>query len=74
MRQPNAIDMIIAKNIKTIRIRRNISLQEVVPKIGITYQQLQKYESGINRISAGRLWQLSIIYRTPIQGFFDTNS
>lgn len=71
MKQPNQIDKIIAKNLRHIRIKRDLSLFDVSQKIGITYQQLQKYETGINRVSAGRLWQLSIIYRYPIQNFYN---
>lgn len=71
MKQPNQIDRVIAKNLRQIRIKRDLSLQDVSKRLGIAYQQLQKYEMGINRISAGRLWQLSVVYRYPIQNFYN---
>ena len=52
---------------------RDMSLRDASSKIGIAYQQLQKYEMGINRVSAGRLWQLSVFYRHPVQKFYEIN-
>ncbi len=48
-----------------------MSLKTVAGLIDITYQQLQKYENGSNRINAARLWQLSHIYNIPIENFFE---
>jgi transcriptional regulator with XRE-family HTH domain len=73
MKQPNLMDKIIAKNLRHVRVARDMSLHDVSCKIGVTYQQLQKYEMGINRVSAGRLWQLSVVYRHPVQKFYENN-
>ena len=70
MKQPTIIDHIIACNIKKARKARGISLKDAATKIGVSYQQLRKYETGDNRITAGKLWQLSIVYRIPVQKFF----
>ncbi|PCH99412.1 MAG: transcriptional regulator [Alphaproteobacteria bacterium] len=70
MKKISPIDTIIARNIKNARARRSLSLKYVSAKMGIAYQQLQKYESASNRISAGRLWELSQIYKTPVKDFF----
>ena len=70
MRQPNAIDHIIAQNMRDIRQAKRMSLNDVASKIGVCYQQLRKYETCTNRISAGKLWELSIIYKTPVQKFY----
>ncbi len=40
-------------------------------KIGLTFQQIQKYEKGANRIGAGRLYEISRILNTPVSSFFD---
>lgn len=74
MRKPTDIDKIIAKNLRTIRKQHKINLQNVASNISVSYQQLRKYETAENRISAGKLWDLSLIYNRPIQDFFkDTN-
>jgi transcriptional regulator with XRE-family HTH domain len=47
---------------------------EVAQKLGITFQQLQKYEKGTNRIGASRLHQISQVLNTPVSLFFDDSS
>lgn len=57
-----------------LRIRRNllgISQEVLADKLGITFQQLQKYEKGVNRVGAGRLYRLSKLLNVPISYFFD---
>lgn len=71
MHTSNGIEFIIAANLKKARLRHKMS-QSVAPQyLGVTYQQLQKYENGANRISAVRLWHLSVFYNIPIQDFFE---
>ncbi len=48
-----------------------LTQEKLADLIGVTFQQIQKYEQGKNRISAARLYDLSIILQTPIQFFFD---
>jgi len=69
-RQIQPVDYNIARQLKTIRQIRGLSLQDVAKKIGISYQQLQKYEDAKNRINAGRLWELSRVYHVPISDFY----
>ena len=57
-----------------LRLRRKLaglSQTELGEKIGVTFQQLQKYESGANRISASRLFDLSRVLDVPVSYFFD---
>jgi transcriptional regulator with XRE-family HTH domain len=70
IKQPDEIDLVISRNLKKIRHIRRLNLSDVAPYVGVTYQQLQKYESGKNRISAGRLYKLSKFYEIQIQDFF----
>jgi transcriptional regulator with XRE-family HTH domain len=49
----------------------NMSQTEIAQSLGVTYQQLQKYERGANRISASRLQRLCVVLRVPISFFFD---
>ena len=57
-----------------IRLRRSIlsiSQNELASAIGVSFQQMQKYEIGENRISASRLYHISIMLDAPVQWFFD---
>ena len=68
---PSTINMQIGRR---IRLRRNIkgySQQKLGGKLGITFQQLQKYERGINRVSAARLYQLAAILNTSVSYFYE---
>lgn len=48
-----------------------LSQQQMADMIGVTYQQAHKYERGINRISAGRLYEIAQVLRVPIEYFFE---
>ncbi len=57
-----------------MRLRRNLlglTLQTLAKAVGVTYQQLQKYERGVNRIGASRLFNLSHVLDVPVSLFFD---
>lgn len=64
------LDKAIGAQLRHIRISRDLSLNDLGKPIGVTYQQIQKYEMGMNRISASRLYQLSKILGVPIADFF----
>lgn len=58
-----------------IRLRRNmlgLSQEKLGEALGLTFQQVQKYERGANRVGASRLWEMSRILDVPVQFFFDT--
>lgn len=61
----------IGKQIRLARNMRKMNMEQLGSELGITYQQLQKYESGINRISAARLFKISQILDRPITFFYD---
>lgn len=68
---PSDIDRYVGKRLK---IRRNLlgwSQEELASKIGITFQQIQKYEHGTNRISAGKLFEFAQVLKTSITFFFE---
>jgi len=52
----------IGKQIKMLRMAQKMSQKDLAKKMGITYQQVQKYETGLNRISVSRLWQICNIF------------
>jgi len=74
MRQPKPIDLIIAKRLRQSRLDCGMTLQDVQAKIGVSYQQIQKYENASNRVSAGQLWHIAKIYNKPIDYFFEAGS
>lgn len=68
--QSQAIDIAVGKRVRLRRQLLKISQSVLAKKLGITFQQLQKCEQGINRIGAGRLYQIALILKTPIEYFF----
>lgn len=66
----DVIDSHIGKQIYELRIARGMSRQELGDQIGVTHQQCQKYESGANRVSAGRLVLIAKVLDKPIDFFY----
>lgn len=64
-----ADDAIIGARLKTIRISRGMSQIEIAKKLGVTFQQIQKYESGTNRVSASTLFKLADILGVSVYSF-----
>ncbi|MBV9426807.1 MAG: helix-turn-helix transcriptional regulator [Bradyrhizobiaceae bacterium] len=54
-RKPDAVDVAVGVNVRTWRIARGLSQGELAQRLGITFQQVQKYETGHNRMTTGRL-------------------
>ncbi|MGH1376249.1 MAG: helix-turn-helix domain-containing protein [Alphaproteobacteria bacterium] len=66
----NESDAIIGKNLKNIRILKDMSQEMLASKVGITFQQIQKYEKGVNRIAASRLLELASILNVDLKIFY----
>ena len=64
-------DRHVGVRIRERRIMLGLSQQQMADLIGVTYQQAHKYERGINRISAGRLFEISQVLGVPIGYFFE---
>lgn len=64
------IDRAVGAEIRFRRILLGLSQQKVSAQIGLTFQQLQKYETGANRVSASRLFHLAKILRVTVSSFF----
>lgn len=69
--KPQAADKYAGHKLQVRRKLLGISQEETAKRIGLTFQQIQKYESGINRISAGRLYQFAKMFDVPLAYFFD---
>ena len=70
MKQEEAINKIVGRRIRERRRTQNISQKKLAEKIGIVYQQVQKYETGANRIPSGRLFTIAKILQAPVESFF----
>ena len=70
----NAIDLHVGKRLRLRRTLLGLSHEQLGSELNITFQQVQKYERGANRISASRLWDMSQILDVPISYFFDDMS
>ena len=67
-------DIEMGKRIRLRRVEQRISQAELGQKLGVSFQQVQKYEKGTNRIGAGRLPQIAEIFNVPISALFDANA
>src|SRR5688500_7908389 len=70
-KKPDPVDMLVGRNIKLHRLAKSMSQEELAHKLGLTFQQLQKYERGINRVGGGRLFRISTILGIEISAFFE---
>ena len=68
---PNPIDIYVGQRLKQKRTLLGLSQTQMADKLGITFQQVQKYEKGTNRMSASRLVDLASVLDVPITYFFD---
>jgi transcriptional regulator with XRE-family HTH domain len=66
----NSIDAYVAGRLRSFRKQLGISQSEIAKELGVTFQQVQKYEAGINRIGAGRLFQLASLFGISVQELF----
>ena len=70
-RGPNPIDIHVGARVRLRRHLLGLTLQTLAKAVGVTYQQLQKYERGVNRIGAGRLFNLSHVLDVPVSFYFE---
>lgn len=66
----SAIDKRIGNNIRSARLAAGLSQTALGDKVGVTFQQVQKYEKGINRVSASTLYTLSQALAASVDSFF----
>ncbi len=68
---PHPIDVHVGSRVRLRRTLLGMNQTQLGEKLGITFQQIQKYENGVNRISASRLYQMTRILDVPVSFFFD---
>src|SRR4051812_6663875 len=70
-KRPNATDLHVGERIRMYRVKAGISQTDLGQHLGITFQQIQKYEKGLNRIGASRLQKISELLKIPVSSLFD---
>ena len=69
--KPNPVDVHVGSRVRLRRTLLGMSQEKLGEAIGLTFQQVQKYERGANRIGASRLWDLSRVLDCPMSFFFE---
>lgn len=70
-RKANAMDVHVGTRVRLRRMLLGMSQEKLGDELGLTFQQVQKYEKGVNRIGAGRLHELGMVLGVPIQFFYE---
>src|ERR1041385_5585031 len=70
-KSPNPIDRHVGSRVRMRRIMLGMSQERLGEALGLTFQQVQKYEKGTNRIGASRLQQIAHILQVPVAFFFE---
>ncbi len=68
---PHPVDLHVGKRLRLIRQVRGTTQQKLAEQVGVTFQQIQKYEKGTNRIGASRLFEFSRALDVSVSFFFD---
>jgi transcriptional regulator with XRE-family HTH domain len=73
-RRPNSADIRVGVSIRAHRLIVGMSQSDLARKLGVSFQQVQKYEKGMNRVGAGLLPEIAGIFNIPIGALFDANA
>lgn len=67
----HTVDVHVGKRIRHRRWMIGMTQQQLAERVGIKFQQIQKYETGMNRVSASRLWDIAQVVDVPVSFFFE---
>ena len=70
-RKPHPVDIRVGANLRALRQQRGYSQTQLAEVLGLTFQQVQKYEKGANRISASRLFEIAQFFNIGVASFFE---
>ncbi len=70
-KKPNPIDIHVGSRVRLRRMILGMSQEKLGEHMGLTFQQIQKYEKGVNRVGASRLFQLAYVLKVPVQFFYE---
>ena len=65
------VDQLVGQNIRIFRVAKGFSQTKLGEELGITFQQIQKYEKGVNRVGSSRLVKIAAVLGVPISRLFD---
>ncbi|MGI3187061.1 helix-turn-helix domain-containing protein [Nioella aestuarii] len=65
------VDIHVGKRVRHRRWMVGMTQQQLAERVGIKFQQIQKYETGMNRVSASRLWEIAAAMEVPVSFFFE---
>lgn len=68
---PHPIDCHVGRRLRETRAARGLSQEKLANRLGISFQQIQKYETGTNRIGSSRLWEIASVLEVPVGHFFE---
>ena len=66
----HATDIFVGIKLREARLALKLSQTDVGQHLGVTFQQVQKYETAYNRVSASKLFEMAKLFQTPVQNFF----
>jgi transcriptional regulator with XRE-family HTH domain len=69
-RGPDGVDQIVGRNIRIYRLQKRLTQTELADELGLTFQQVQKYEKGTNRVGSGRLLKIATLLGVPVTALF----
>src|SRR3954464_13878929 len=70
VKRPDPVDIEVGHRIRIERLARGLSQTALANQLGVTFQQVQKYEKGVNRVGAGRLTKIAKVLGVPVSSFF----
>jgi transcriptional regulator with XRE-family HTH domain len=70
VKKPDPVDVEVGHRIRIERLSRGLSQTALANQLGVTFQQVQKYEKGVNRVGAGRLTKIAEVLGVPVGSFF----
>jgi transcriptional regulator with XRE-family HTH domain len=70
-RKPDPLDAVVGTRIRALRVSRGLSQSDLAEQIGVTFQQVQKYEKGANRVGASRLSQIADVLGVAVGELFE---
>jgi len=71
---PDDVDIRVGHSIRAHRLAAGLSQSELAESLGVTFQQVQKYEKGVNRVGAGRLTRIARVLKVPVATFFESGT
>ena len=71
LRKPSPVDAHVGARIRLRRKLLGLSQQQLAEKLGLPFQQVQKYERGVNRVSASKLYETARLLQAPVTHFFE---